>query len=249
MLTVHHEREESSDTNAEHGTGNAVDTGLQADNSASDKEYVSTGQEVNLILAFMSQCLKALFRIGMLVRRATPRDRFERALQHSELAFSAQFDKSHIQQNYPKLDSKDSDWLACRLGGANAKRRQFIAYSREHQAKLEAKANDNTMDAITIAQSSKATTFAIPGSSSATEFLHTHLEAANDSVSLVSASTALDRDKKLRLPSLADLAKDGEHFECPICFNLQSFRGEKSWRYVEMHRNFCLADSFVLFPL
>lgn len=183
----------------------------------------------------VSECLNALFRIGVLVRKATPRDRFERALQQSEFAFPPQFDISYVQERYSKLASQDSHWLAARLGGANAKRRQFINYVRDHKAKLEVENINPAVDTAKTVKSSKATTFVVPGELSASEFLRSPLEIEDDSVSLVSASTAFNEDTSLRLPSLADLGPEGAYFECPICFTLQSFRVEKSWKYVQIH--------------
>lgn len=207
---------------------------MPADESVPDTEYTSSKVEAISILSMVSECLKALFRIGILVRKATPRDRFERALQQSEFEFSPQFDINYVQERYPKLASHDSRWLASRLGGANAKRRQFINYGRDHKARLEVEGVDPTVGAMTTVQSSKATTFAVPGNLPPSEFLNLPVEAEDDSVSLVSASTAFNNEASLRLPSLADLGPDGEYFECPICFTLQSFRMEKSWKYVEL---------------
>ncbi|KAI7782209.1 hypothetical protein LA080_013754 [Diaporthe eres] len=155
-----------------------------------DTEWASSKAEAISILSMVSECLKALFRIGIL----------------------------------------DSRWLASKLGGANAKRRQFINYGRDHKAKLEAEGIVPTAGAMTVVQSSKATTFAVPENLPPSEFLNLPVEAEDDSVSLVSASTAFNNDTSLRLPSLADLGPDGDYFECPICFTLQSFRMEKSWK-------------------
>lgn len=219
------------------------------DDFVPDTEYTSRKAEAISILSMVSECLKALFRIGILVRKATPRDRFERALQQSEFEFSPQFDINYVQERYPKLASQDSLCLASRLGGANAKRRQFINYGRDHKAKLEVEAIDSTAGAMTIVQSSKATTFAVPGNLPPSEFLNLPVEAEDDSVSLVSASTTFNNDTSLRLPSLADLGPDGEYFECPICFTLQSFRMEKSWKYVEVRWAASRPGFAVLFTL
>lgn len=199
-------------------------------------EYTSKEEEAGSMLRMVSECLRALFRIGILVRKATPRDRFEIALQRSEYAFSAQFDINYVQERYPKLASKDSAWLASRLGCANSKRRQFINYVRDHRAKLDVEDSKvvakTVMDAATVRESSKATTFVAPRDLSTSGFLQPSLDIEDDSLSLVSASTAFDNETSLRLPSLADLGPDGEYFECPICCTLQSFRSEKAWKYV-----------------
>lgn len=210
-----------------------------------DTDYTSREEEAHLILCMMSECLRALFRIGTLVRKATPRDRFDRALQQSEYAFAAQFDTNYVEERYPKLATERSHWLSLRLGNANAKRRQFINYVRDHRARLEGEENDHGTDAATTKQSSKATTFLVPESISTSEFLRSPPEIEDDSVSLVSASTAFDTETSLRLPSLSDLGPDGEYFECPICFTLQSFQKEKSGKYVEVHAALSLLNARV----
>lgn len=216
----------------EHGQENfpaGVDS--PEEDRVSDTEDISREEQANQELDMVSQCLKALFRIGILVRKSTPRDRFERALQQSEFAFPAQFDTNYVEERYPKLTSKDASWLASRLGVANAKRRQFIHYVRDRKAKLEAEDMNPMADA-----SSKATTFITPGNlSKSTLHGRSPLEEEDDLVSLVSASTTFDNDSTLKLPSLSDLGPDGEDFECPICFTLQSFKKEKSWKYVEVY--------------
>ncbi|KAJ0109407.1 hypothetical protein J7T55_000332 [Diaporthe amygdali] len=206
---------------------------IPPDGVLSDAEFTSREQDANLILSMVSQCLKALFRIGILVRKATPRDRFERALQQAEFSFPVQFDTNYVQERHPKLSFSDARWLACRLGSANAKRRQFINYVRDHKAKLEVEDTNSTADAVTAMQSSKATTFVVPKTITASEFLQSPLGGDDDSISLVSASTAFDKDTNLKLPNLADLGPDGEYFECPICFTLQSFHKETSWKQQE----------------
>lgn len=224
------------EAHAEDTQDSASSVDAPADGLLRDTGYIPRDEEADSILCMVSECLRALFRIGNLVRKATPRDRFERALQQSEHSFAPQFDINYVQEKYPKLASHDSNWLAARLGSANSKRRQFINYVRDHRAKLEVEDVNPVADtATTTKQSSKATTFLVPQNMSTSEFLHSPLEIEDDSASLVSASTAFDNETSLRLPSLADLGPDGEYFECPICFTLQSFRTEKAWKYVSIH--------------
>lgn len=237
MLTFYSETRSDFNFNSKDEREGLASVELTTNDPVPDTEHTYREPEASLILRMVSECLKALFRIGILVRKATPRDRFERALQQSEFAFTSQFDIGYVEERYPKLASKESLWLASRLGGANAKRRQFINYGRDRKVKLGFEDVNPLTDAATTVQSSKATTFVVPGNLSASEFLHSPLEVDDDSVSLVSASTAFDTDTSLRLPSLADLGPDGEYFECPICFTLQSFRVEKSWKYVKTQKS------------
>lgn len=205
---------------------NEAHMSLSREDLEADTKDLSREERAVLILDMVSQCLNALFRIGILVRKATGRDRFDRALQQPKLEFPAEYDISYVKQKYPKLSSKDKSWLASRLGIANAKRRHFIQYSRDHQARLNS--IDVVADAMIARQSSNATTFV-----AARNLDISRPYEEDDSMSLVSAATGFDNDKSLKLPSLAYLSPDGKEFECPICFTLQSFSKEKSWKYVE----------------
>ncbi|KAM6529144.1 hypothetical protein FALCPG4_007292 [Fusarium falciforme] len=183
--------------------------------------------ESQMILEVISESISSLFRISMLVRKATSRDRFSRALQVSDLVFSKEPDISYVQEKYPKLSL---EWLYDRLGGAVAKRRQFIAYSRDHRSRLggEETINDDSASR-TERLSSKATTVSPcidPRTLEEEEF---------DALSLVTASTMMDSSSPLQLPCLADLSREGEPFECPICYTLQSFQREKTWKAHAFH--------------
>lgn len=177
-----------------------------------------------MILEIISESISSLFRIGILVRKATSRDRFSQALQVSDLTFSKEADISYVRQKHPKLGQ---GWLSTRIGGAVAKRRQFIAYSRDHRSRLGGDESINDYSASrTEILSSKATTIA------PCIDLRTQEEEEFDALSLVTASTMMDSSSLLRLPSLADLSREGEPFECPICFMLLSFQREKTWKLV-----------------
>ncbi|KAK0709992.1 hypothetical protein B0T26DRAFT_679327 [Lasiosphaeria miniovina] len=191
--------------------------------------------EANMILEIISECIKSLFRIGIVVRKSAPRDRFQRAMQLPGLAFPADFDIDYVKQKHPKVVSTG---LSGRLGGAIAKRRQFIKYSRDHKSRLGAedrpkdeKAVDVNLELHSVATdllSSKATTFD-PSKTGEANF-EDEGEEFNDAMSIKSASTITEALSVLKLPRLADLAPDDEPFECPVCFTLQSFKHERSWR-------------------
>ncbi|RSL54254.1 hypothetical protein CEP54_010007 [Fusarium duplospermum] len=186
------------------------------------EEDLTDRDEVHMILEVISDSVSSLFRIAILVRRATTRDRFERALQASDLAFPPEFDIDYVREKHPKIQQRS---LSARLGGAIAKRRQLISYCRDHRSRLGAEQTINDDSASRMEKtSSKATTF-VPRADL------WDLEAEqDDAVSFTSASTMTDSALLFRLPSLADLSPDGNPFECPICFTLQAFRRDKAWK-------------------
>lgn len=93
--------------------------------------------EVHDILGIASDCVGNLFRISMLVRKATPRDRFVKALQGRRERFIDQFDINYVQERYPRLENPEKRWLLERLGRAITNRRQYLRYCREHKERLE----------------------------------------------------------------------------------------------------------------
>ncbi|KAJ3537897.1 hypothetical protein NM208_g6131 [Fusarium decemcellulare] len=179
--------------------------------------------ESHMILKVISDAIGSLFRIGILVRRATTRDRFQRALQASDLAFPREFDINYVKEKHRKICN---NWLSSRLGGAIAKRRQLIRYCRDHRSRLgtEQTIKDDTASCMEKA-SSKATTFAHE-----VALRDLEVEEHDDAVSFTSASTMVDSASLLRLPSLVDLSPEEKPFECPICFTLQTFQREKAWK-------------------
>ncbi|KAI0114257.1 hypothetical protein F4776DRAFT_330204 [Hypoxylon sp. NC0597] len=197
--------------------------------------------EAQSLLEVISQCIRSLFRIGILVRKASHRDRFQRALQHSESVFPTWFDIDYVRHKYPKLCGHNTRELAERLGSANAKRRQYIKYCRDHKTRLGRVTDespeipggdlkDDLEDRTTAKLSSKATTMLPVGSSELAE-LEPNVTEEEDAVSYSTASTTFESTMSLALPSLEELTPDSEPFECPICFTLQSFRREKAWKY------------------
>lgn len=224
-------------------TGENPNRGMHDDGSDDDEEPVdsdsSPQDEAHMLVEVIAQSMRSLFRMGVLIRQATTQDRFQRAMQHTELAFPDTFDIEHVEVKHAKLRLAESRWLARRLGSAMAKRRQFIKYCRDHKSRLGADHVDVPVEMETRTEartetrtellSSRATMFMKTQYVDA-GFLHSKLEEAEDAASLMTASTTFDGDMLQRLPRLKDLSPDEEPFECPICFTLQDFLHEKAWK-------------------
>ncbi|KAI1292939.1 hypothetical protein F5Y03DRAFT_15812 [Xylaria venustula] len=100
-------------------------------------------KESHDILDVISECTRGLLKISVLIRKATPRDRFARALQVDN-PFIDQFDINYVAERYPKLRKPGSEWLCARLGRAITKRRQFLRYSREHGRRIAGSDENDT---------------------------------------------------------------------------------------------------------
>lgn len=189
-----------------------------------------------MTLEVISQSIKTLFRIAVIVRKSGTRDRFSKALQMSTTSFSVVHDIDYVRHKHPKLlQNGRSEFVVERLGSAISKRRQFIAYCRDHNARL---ATNDELQAYAPTEliSSKATTFlplnrdmASLGLGKTVEF-DDNDDDGDDAMSTMTASTATNALSILKLPRLADLSPNDEQFKCPICSTLTSFKSEKSWR-------------------
>lgn len=192
--------------------------------SALDKTSEDSLDEAKITLQIIHECINSLFRLSMLIRKLSPRDRFKQALLSSDLAILNSFDIDYVSNKYSKLANSP---LSIRLGSGIAKRINFIRYCRDHRSRLGME-ETNIHDIADIELlSSKATTFAPPPS-----FNLTSQQEEGDNFSLASASTMAKSLSDQTLPNLVDLAPTNQPFECPICFTIQSFQNEKSWKYV-----------------
>ena len=193
--------------------------------ATSDEEPL---HEVGVIMNIINQSITSLLRIGILVRKASPRDKFKEALRATRLPVLDIYDIEHVRVKYPKLNEIQYK----RLGKAIANRRQFIMYCRDHRARLgHEDTEDGRVKAGTEVLSSKASTFQAPAQYSLLSLQDEEEEEDDDAVSIMSASTVSDDSvSPLKLPLLADLSPNDEPFECPICFTLQSFKNERAWQ-------------------
>lgn len=99
------------------------------------------GQEVtelDEIFQTLADSISSLFKISLLIRSATPRDRYAKAATSLKQPFDESFDISHCGHKHPKLEKKENQWLRNRLGQAITQRRQYLKYCRDHHDKLGA---------------------------------------------------------------------------------------------------------------
>ncbi|KAK4165605.1 kinase-like domain-containing protein [Cladorrhinum sp. PSN259] len=205
------------------------------------------------------ECCRGLLKTSVLIRKATSRDRFQKAMQKIGDPYLEQFDVAHVWEKYPKLRKPELQWLLERLGRAITARRHFLRYCREHQEKLEGN------DSATRVSNQPGTLSAEhqPGQALRTrgEMPLAYYEASNsgltelkpetkastlnpglldvikdemedDSASYTTAghSDFAQVDRVLELPKLQTLLKRDTGFECPFCHTIQTIKSERQWR-------------------
>jgi hypothetical protein len=92
--------------------------------------------ELDELLGVVADTISSLFKISMLIRKASPRDRFQKAAAADREPFDDSYDVAHVGHKFPKLECTKMQHLQERFGKAITRRRQFLRYAREHHEKL-----------------------------------------------------------------------------------------------------------------
>ncbi|KAI9857183.1 MAG: hypothetical protein M1813_008545 [Trichoglossum hirsutum] len=101
-----------------------------------DSLNVPTVSEIQERFQSASNTISHLFRLSVIIRNATPRDRYSKAAAAANEPFDDRYDIAHVGHKFPRLGIKENEWLKIRLGKAITQRRQYLRYCREHQEKL-----------------------------------------------------------------------------------------------------------------
>ena len=211
--------------------------------------------ELDELFGTVQDTITNLMRMSILIREATPRDRYPKAEKLSGGQFLASFDIDHVGNKFPKISGREQVWLKERLGKAITQRRQFLKYCRDHRDKLGAE--DEGMEQsqglaleFSVLHSSDHTTNRASrtasidtgvhgGTFASTQASTLHLsqidlteglrEIVPDNSSQISYATSFGGDSfenSIEAPSLKDTTKIIP-FECPYCWGLQDIRDEK----------------------
>ena len=212
----------------------------------SDQSQPST--ELEELLKSSSDTISGLFRISVLVKSATSRDRYAKAAKAQGEPFDTQFDISHVGHKFPLVHK--THWLEKRLGKAITERRQYLRYCRQHRDRLDTqyKATDirqsvpvrNPAEESSQAIKSQIqslrppSSFAITTASTLVVKTFESLEEFPDEVqSQTSYATSINEDEsgdRLRVPPLPNEAVRGLPFECPYCWAPQLIKTRRAWK-------------------
>lgn len=93
--------------------------------------------EIQELLRSIPEMISMLFKLSVIIRSSSSRDRFAKAqMVSSRAAVDPSYDIGYVKDKFPTLKSEGMDWLATRLGTAIAQRRQFMWYCRDHRDKM-----------------------------------------------------------------------------------------------------------------
>ncbi|KAF7509028.1 hypothetical protein GJ744_008423 [Endocarpon pusillum] len=237
---------------------------IQARNTA----YGTT--ELQEIFESVKDTITSLMKVSIIIRNATPRDRYARAETAIKKQFLDYFDVGHVGHKYPKVESQK--WLKARLGNAITKRRCFLKYCRDHHQKFSATSDvkehgvksvanigelilpkcdgpSSNLKTRTISVRSGPDSTIAPTAASTLHVSSLEVEGdISDSYSQSSYATSLGEDSAdttLRVPRLAEITTSFP-FECPYCWTLLDIKHEARWRrhvYRDMRPYVCTFEN------
>lgn len=211
--------------------------------------------ELQELFESTAETITSLFKLSIVIRNATFRDRYARALAAAKEPLNDSFDISHVGEKFPRL--RRTPWLEKRLGKAITQRRQHLKYCQEHHDRLaediehdgenrypsrekslsrmlnrqmQQPGEERKSDMIAKPPSTLNSTAA---STLAATLLNGRDELSDEDRSLASYATSLGEDSgghKLGVPPLPEEAAKGKPFQCRYCWGIQQLKNERSWR-------------------
>lgn len=227
---------------------------VSAGSAASDSEEVS---ELHEILESINDGIGQLFRFSILLRNNTTRDRYSKSnLAGTNSSFNNQFDVSHVAHKFPCLASKP--WLIDRLGKAISQRRQYLRYCREHRDKTfkdhkpdsGLQTGRQLLSSVPYTPTQQLQPSRSVASGPVSTLAHTQAstlvlitdkltdeEFDDDTQSRTSYATSVDETiavSNLHVVPIESISQGSAHFECVYCWQIQSMKNQKVWKYVHL---------------
>lgn len=229
----------------------------ESDDSSSEEGLPTQVSEIETLTTAIKQGVDSLFKASIFVRKFAPKDRRLRATERTE-PFDSRADIMRINEKEPVLRKKNQA-LASRLGEANARRRQYFRYRRDHHdrlASVDVKNNDGVpresqkwMSQGEIEdgqpQISERTRPSLLADTAATTFVFedhdlmqsSQVDESQPALSVVSFATHVDEPTaaELQFPPTPPEAQEGSPFLCPYCVMIVQLKPgdpEDQWRFV-----------------
>jgi hypothetical protein len=219
--------------------------------------------ELGELCLMTSDIVTYLLKVSMLIRQSSDRDRYAKAAASGDPPFLHGVDIQRIGERFPKIKDRRTSfvgdevdehrWLREKLGSANAQRRQYLRYTRDHYNRL-ANAPSVSKAPRLLSAANQPTSVLAPKSPSQvpssrptlsstvniSKLPHDILEKvleqqddADEALSFVSSQDLMeteDADTKHRVERL-DAISDGHlQFECPYCRGIIQPGTQPKWK-------------------
>ena len=185
--------------------------------------------ELAQLAAELKETNACLMRLSVAIRNPAPHDQFKESA-HIDTAYFEPFDIAHVRGKFAKAP----EYLTARLGKAISRRRQYLRYRDEHSKKysqgLTRRGTLPDMGAHREVESTVASSLP-PAVKASVNIADLEEEDEYDETQSVTSypSSGHDPEKK-QPPPLPKAGRDGEPFECKLCFRPTAVRHVKAWQ-------------------
>lgn len=180
--------------------------------------------ELKQLLEVTKTVITSLFRLSVAIRDPAPNNQSKSPLIVDK-SFFVPHDIQHVHEKFPNCP----EYLIERLGRAISGRRQYLSYRETHQQKLaksiEKIGSEKPMTEFTT-NSTEATPLPVIERVNSLNIV----DEGDDTASQTSYATSVNA--AIKIPALPKAARDGDYFECPLCFLLVSINSHAEWKYV-----------------
>jgi hypothetical protein len=97
-----------------------------------DSVLVTESSQLSLII---SDTIASLLKLSIVIQKSSRQAKFAKSSREKQ--YDSQFDVLHVKEIFPYVANNDT--LVAKLGKANAQRRQWISYRRQHRQRLSLK--------------------------------------------------------------------------------------------------------------
>jgi hypothetical protein len=241
---------EQAKDSREHTIGNDDDGGDSSDSSNEPSDDESDDLcEAQELFENIKDIIASLFRLAVMIRNSTTRDRYAQASGSRE-PFMREFDIAHVGEKFPKLNTDSKQWLKERIGTAITQRRQYLRYTKDHRYKLgkgpaelwkptietpkamqhllvgsQAARTNTSKPVTTLADTTASTLFLQEATQVDVEFCDNQSQT-----SFAFSQGGEENQERLQLPRISEVSNRQASFECPFCWTIQTIRRESAWR-------------------
>ena len=212
------------------------------ENHASSAEEKLMTSELDELLSAIKTANSSLMDISIVIRNTPTRDDYIKAAARYSL--DSHWDISHVDAKFGSA-KQSNKWLIQRLGKSITRRRQYLAYRKEHHGKLSKDWEEPITEAVPLEEDVKAPqTLALTKATTYVEGLPappkdgSEVGSFETETSYQQTVAGETEEHLLKVPPPPREAFEsvpfefGQPFQCPYCWTEQNVKGRNAWKYV-----------------
>lgn len=183
--------------------------------------------ELSQIMETLSEVITCLFQLSMSIRNPVPHDHIINSASDPTSSYEG-FDKNHVQSKHPSADHD----LVERMGKAITRRRSYLKYRESRHSRLARGIIDVDSGLANTIQGGSTVATSLPPEVAVGEDRDAPDSdpfSLGDIISQTSFATSASGNRSMRPPPPPPESRNGQAFECPLCFYIITVSSKTSW--------------------